>query len=84
MVPIDRPVRSRRPGERSDRLSAPLRDTLLSALHSIYSIRYVQERGYNSRIVRERLSQAAERVLGVGMVKGVWLQDISKRVPDTG
>ena len=65
-------------------LSAPLRDTLLSALHSIYSIRYVQERGYNSRIVRERLSQAAERVLGVGMVKGVWLQDITKRVPYTG
>ena len=65
-----------------DDLSAPLRDSLLSALHSIYSIRYVQERGYNSPLVRQRLSQAAESVLGVGLVKGVWLQDITKRVPN--
>jgi flagellar basal body-associated protein FliL len=65
-----------------DDLSTPLRDSLLSALHSIYSIRYVQERGYNSPLVRQRLSQAAESVLGVGLVKGVWLQDITKRVPN--
>ena len=64
--------------------SAPLRDTMLSELHGVYSIRYVQERGYNIPIVRERLGQAAERVLGEGMVKSVRLQDIIKRVPDTG
>ncbi len=62
----------------------PLRDTMLSALYGIYSVRYVQERGYDIPVVRERLILAAERVLGAGTVKMVRLQDISKRVPDSG
>ncbi len=62
----------------------PLRDAMLSALYGIYSVRYVQERNYNIAIVRQRLSQAAERVLGEGTVKVVRLQDITKRVPTTG
>lgn len=65
-----------------DDLSVPLRDSLLSALHGIYSIRYIQERGYNSPLVRARLTQAAKRILGEDLVKGVWLQDIGKRVPN--
>ncbi len=62
----------------------PLRDTMLSALYGIYSVRYVQERGYNIPAVRERLILAAERVLGEGAVKRVRLQDINKRVLDSG
>ena len=65
-------------------LSEPLRDALLSELYGIYSVRYVQERGYDIPLVRQRLRQAAERVLGEGAVKLVWLQDISKRVPNSG
>ncbi len=64
--------------------SEPLRDAMLSALYGIYSVRYVQERGYNIPVVRERLVRAAERVLGAGAVKTVRLQDISMRVPDSG
>ena len=62
----------------------PLRDTMLSALYGIYSVRYVQERGYNIPAVSERLILAAERVLGEGSVKRVRLQDINKRVLDSG
>ena len=65
-------------------ITEPLRDAMLSALYGIYSVRYVQERGYNIPVVRERLVLAAERVLGEGAVKTVRLQDINKRVPDSG
>ncbi len=65
-------------------IAEPLRDTMLSALYGIYSVRYVQERGYDIPVVRERLILAAERVLGAGTVKMVRLQDINQRVPDSG
>ncbi len=65
-------------------ITEPLRDAMLSELYGIYSVRYVQERGYNIPVVRERLVLAAERVLGEGAVKTVRLQDINKRVPDSG
>jgi len=64
--------------------SQPLRDTMLSELHGMYAVRYVQERGYDLPMVRERLSEAAERVLGAGSVKGVMLKDVSKRSFGTG
>ncbi len=65
-------------------IAEPLRDVMLSALYGIYSVRYVQERGYNIPVVRERLILAAERVLGEGAVKTVRLQDITKRVLNAG
>ena len=64
--------------------SHPLRDTMLSELHGMYASRYVQERGYDLPIVRERLSQAAERVLGAGSVKRIMLKDVNKRSLGTG
>ncbi len=64
--------------------SQPLRDTMLSELHGMYAIRYVQERGYDLPMVRERLSQAAERVLGAGSVIRVTLEDLNKRALGTG
>jgi hypothetical protein len=66
------------------KISEPLRDAMLSELYGIYSVRYVQERGYDIPIVRQRLGLAAERVLGEGTVKSVRLQDIAKRVPTSG
>ncbi len=65
-------------------ISDPLRDAMLSELYGIYSVRYVQERGYDIPIVRQRLNLAAERVLGEGSVVSVRLQDITKRVPASG
>ncbi len=64
--------------------SHPLRDSMLSELHGMYASRYVQERGYNLPIVKERLSKAAERVFGPGSVKRVMLKDINKRALATG
>ncbi len=64
--------------------SHPLRDTMLSELHGMYASRYVQERGYNLPIVKEQLSEAAERVLGAGSVKRVLLKDVNKRSLGTG
>jgi len=64
--------------------SQPLRDSMLSELHGMYAIRYVQERGYDLPMVRERLSQAAERVLGAGSVNRVMLEDVNKRALGTG
>ena len=70
-------------GEVLRRFAEPLRDSLLRALYGVYSVRYVQERGYDIPVVRERLSLAAEQVLGEGTVKTVRLQDIGKRVPNS-
>ncbi len=64
--------------------SQPLRDSMLSELHGMYAIRYVQERGYDLPMVRERLSEAAERVLGAGSVIRVTLEDLNKRALGTG
>ncbi len=64
--------------------SQPLRDSMLSELHGMYAIRYVQERGYDLPMVRARLSEAAERVLGAGSVNGITLEDVNKRALDTG
>ena len=64
--------------------SQPLRDSMLSELHGMYAIRYVQERGYDLPMVRERLSEAAERVLGAGSVNRVMLEDVNKRALGTG
>jgi hypothetical protein len=64
--------------------SLRLRDTFLSELHGIYAIRYVQERGYDLPVIRERLGLAAERVLGAGTVKAILLEDIDKRTLHTG
>ena len=61
-----------------------LTDTVLSELHGIYGLRYVQERGYDLPIVRDRLRLASERVLGVGTVKSVVLLSVNKRALYTG
>ena len=71
-------------GEVLRALSEPLRDTLLSTLYGIYSVRYIQDRDYDLPVVRRRLSVAAEQVLGEGTVRLVRLQDITKRIPPLG
>ena len=70
---------------RGTRLLMPLlKDAVFTELHGIYSLRYVQERGYDLPIVNDRLLQITERVLGSGIVKSVQIRGLSKRVPQTG
>jgi hypothetical protein len=61
-----------------------LRDAFISELHAIYALRYVQERGYDLPIVRQRLVQSAQRVLGPDLLRAVTIRNLYKRVPVTG
>jgi hypothetical protein len=61
-----------------------LRDAFISELHAIYALRYVQERGYDLPIVRQRLMQSGERVLGPDALRSVTIRNLYKRVPVTG
>ncbi len=72
------------PKEQVRTISPRVRDTILSELHGLYGIRYVQERGFDLPVVRVRLRQAAERVLGPGTVTQALVKTIHTRVPSRG
>ncbi|MHA1600075.1 MAG: hypothetical protein ACTSW2_04550 [Alphaproteobacteria bacterium] len=59
----------------------PLRDAIITELHSVYALRYIQEKGFDHPIVRERLMRASERVLGLGTVKALLVRKIGTQVP---
>ncbi len=63
------------------RLQRPLRDAIFSELHAVYALRYVQEKGFDHPIVRERLMRASERILGPGQVRAVLVRKIGAQVP---
>jgi flagellar protein FliL len=63
------------------KLRRPLRDAILTELHSVYALRYVQEKGFDYPLVRERLLRISERVLGPGTVKAVLVRKIGTQVP---
>lgn len=63
------------------RTTVPLRDAVFSELHTIFALRYVQDRGFDLPIVQERLIQAGDRALGDGAVQSVLIRNISKRKP---
>jgi len=63
------------------RLRRPLRDAIFTELHSVYALRYVQEKGFNHPIVRERLMRASERVMGPGAIKAILVRKIGTQVP---
>ncbi len=63
------------------RLQRPLRDAIFTELHSVYALRYVQEKGFDHPLVRERLLRASERVLGPGAVKAILVRKIGTQVP---
>ena len=65
-------------------IQRPLRDAILSALHAVYALRYIQEQGFEHPLVRQRLTLASERVLGPGSVKAILLRHIRLRPPITG
>lgn len=63
------------------RQQRPLRDAILSELHAVYALRYVQEKGFEHPIVRQRLTIASERILGSGAVKALLVRKIGTQAP---
>lgn len=63
------------------KVQRPLRDAILSELHAVYALRYVQDKGFEYPLVRSRLVRASERVLGAGAVKGILVRNVTTRVP---
>ncbi len=79
-IELDQPMEQTEVNE----LMPLLKDAVFTELHGFYSLRYVQERGYDLPIVNDRLFHITERVLGSGIVKSVQIRGMSKRVLRTG
>jgi hypothetical protein len=62
----------------------PLRDAMIRELHALYGLRYVQDRGFDLPIVRERLARRAEEIFGPETVATVLIHDVNQRKPGTG
>jgi flagellar FliL protein len=63
------------------RMQRPLRDAIISELHAVYALRYVQEKGFDHPLVRERLLRASERIMGQGEIKDVLVRKIGTQAP---
>ena len=61
-----------------------LRDALFSELHGIFAFRHVQEGGESLPIVRDRLIDAGDRVLGEGRIKALYVQAANRRLVGDG
>jgi hypothetical protein len=70
--------------EEVKQLVRPLRDAILTELHSLFALRYVQERGYDLPFVKERIYRVSERVIGKGLIKAVLIQRMNRRKPQQG
>jgi len=79
-VELARPL----PVEDVDGQKLPLRDAMISELYALYSLRHVQDSGYDSPVVRERLARRAESIFGPGSVSDVLVEDVNERKPGTG
>ncbi len=56
-------------------------DAFLSELYALMSMRYVRERGMDIDFFRQRLQLRADKMLGKGAVKGIYVRDVMERVP---
>lgn len=70
--------------EEVKQLVRPLRDAIFTELHSLFALRYVQERGYDLPFVKERIYRVSERVIGKGLIKAVLIQRMNRRKPQRG
>jgi flagellar basal body-associated protein FliL len=67
--------------ERTTRRMPPLRDALLTELHSLFALRMVRNAGFESGLVKDRLMQVCERQLGKGIVTDILLRESERRQP---
>lgn len=70
--------------EEVEQFIRPLRDAIFTELHSLFALRYVQERGYDLPFVKERIYRVSERVIGKGLIKAVLIQRMNRRKPQRG
>ena len=59
-------------------------DALFTELHSLFSMRMVQEKGADTQIIKDRVLVVANRVLGEGSVRSVLIQGIAQQRPRRG
>ncbi len=59
---------------RAEEYKPKLRHLFFSELHALYALKYVTERGYDGEIVKKRLMEVAEKVVGPDVLRGIELQ----------
>lgn len=67
-------------GETARRMP-PLRDALLTELHSLFALRMVRNAGFESQLVKDRLMQVCDRQLGKDKVSEILLREVERRQP---
>ncbi|WP_299617367.1 flagellar basal body-associated protein FliL [Pelagibius sp.] len=60
---------------------ARLRDAFLHEMHALFAMRIVREGGFESPLVRKRLIDICDRLLGEGIVADVLLRELERRQP---
>ena len=59
---------------RAEMYKPKLRDLFFSELHALFALKYVTDRGYDGEIVKNRLMEVAEKVVGRDVLRGIELQ----------
>ncbi len=60
---------------------ARLRDAFLTEMHSLFALRMVRNAGFESLLIKQRLMQICDRLLGKGIVAEILLREIERRQP---
>ena len=60
---------------------ARLRDAFLHEMHGLFAMRIVREGGFESPLVRKRLIEICDRLLGEGIVADVLLRELERHQP---
>ncbi|NIA67044.1 hypothetical protein HBA54_00385 [Pelagibius litoralis] len=66
----------------TDRNMARLRDAFLHEMHGLYAMRMVREAGFESPLVKKRLIEICDRLLGEGVVAEILLRELERRQPN--
>ena len=62
---------------------ARLRDAFLTELHSLFALRLVRGAGFESDLVKQRLLDVCERLLGKDVVGDIILREVERKQPRT-
>ncbi|MGO1117261.1 hypothetical protein ACTL6U_01030 [Rhodovibrionaceae bacterium A322] len=60
-----------------------LRDAFLTEMHSLMSLRFVQENDKDMTFIRKRLMLVGDRILGEGVLEDVVIDGVERRQPRT-
>lgn len=62
------------PLQQAETYKPKLRDLFFSELHALYALKYVTDQGYDGTIVKQRLMEVAEKVVGPDILRGIELR----------